>query len=81
MPWDFCSDNNGFYNSSITFSTGFICGLYKDFYKGQKGIQGYSTGLVEGFYNRFSKVVLSRFRRVLNAFEWDSTGMYSMGFP
>jgi len=81
MPWDFYGDNDGFYNSSLTFLTGFICGLYKDFYKGQKGIQGYSTGLVEGFYNRFSKVVLSRFRRVLNAFEWDSTGMYSMGFP
>jgi hypothetical protein len=80
MPWDFYSGNNGFCNSSITFLTGFICGLYKDFYKDQKGIQGYSTGLAEGFYNRFSKVVLSRFRRVLNAFEWDSTGMYSMGF-
>jgi len=68
MPWDFSGDNDGFYNSSLTFLTGFICGLYKDFYKGQKGIQGYSTGLVEGFYNRFSKVVLSRFRRVLDAF-------------
>ena len=81
MLWDFYSDANGFYKSSSTFPTAFLYGLYKDFFKDPKGIQGDSTGLVEGFYNRFSKVVLSRFRRVLNAFEWDSTGMYPMGFP
>jgi len=58
MLWDFYSDKNGFYKSSVTFLTGFLYGLYKDFYKDPKGIQGDSTGRVEGFYNRFPKEML-----------------------
>ena len=58
MLWDFYSDKNGFYQSSITFLKGFPDGLYKDFYKDPKGIQGDSTGLAEGLFNRFPKVVL-----------------------
>ena len=58
MLWDFHSDTKGFYKGSITFLTGFLHGLYKDFCKDPKGIQGDSTGLVEGLYNRFPKEVL-----------------------
>ena len=43
MLWDCKSDTNGFYKSSITFLKGFPDGLYKDFYKDPKGIQGDST--------------------------------------
>ena len=58
MLWDFYSDTDGFYKSSLTFLTVFPCGLYKDFVEDPKRIQGDSTGLVEGFYNRFPKEVL-----------------------
>jgi hypothetical protein len=58
MLWDFYSDTDGFYKSSLTFLTVFPCGLYKDFFEDPKRIQGDSTGLVEGFYNRFPKEVL-----------------------
>ena len=58
MLWDCKSDTNGFCKSSITFLKGFPDGLYKDFYKDPKGIQGDSTGLLQGFYNGFPKGVL-----------------------
>jgi len=47
MLWDFYSDTNGFYKSSLTFLTAFLYGLYKDFFKDPKGIQDDSTMLVE----------------------------------
>ena len=44
--WDFHSDSNGFYKSSIRFLKTFLLGFYKEFYKDNKGIQSDSAGLL-----------------------------------
>ena len=68
MLWDFYSDANGFYKSSLTFLTAFLYGLYKDFFKDRKGIQDDSTMLVEGFYDRCTKSGVVEIQRGSNCF-------------
>ena len=55
MLWDFYSDTDGFYKSSLTFLTVFPCGLYKDFFEDPKGFRVILQGLLEDSTTDFQK--------------------------